>query len=189
MNEGNLNEAKKAKNDEFYTLKEDIKKEVSQYSWKNKVVYCPCDADWSQFYQFFKENFTILGLKKLMASYLEKKTSYLIVYNGKEKRTQLNNNGSYQLQIEYFKQADVIVTNPPFSLFREFMDFVLNNKKKFLILGSQNALSYDNIFKAIKENKLWLGYNSGSMTFKVPDSETKNAFKKDGEWYAKLGNI
>ena len=92
--------------------------------------------------------------------------------------------------VELLKQADIVVTNPPFSLFREYVAQLVEYDKKFLIIGNQNAVAYKEIFPLLKDNKIWLGYNSGAQTFQVPLSlERNNTFIKDGIKYAKFGNI
>jgi hypothetical protein len=95
--------------------------------------------------------------------------------------------------IELLKKADIVVTNPPFSLFREYIDQLMKYDKKFLIIGSQNAITMKDIFKYIKQNKLWVGYNTGDMEFKVPSyyTERQTRFRKDeeGNKWRSLGNI
>ena len=160
----NLNTAKKAKNDEFWTLMPDIEKEVSQYKdqFEDKVIYCNCDDyRWSNFYKYFKDHFKEYKLKRLIASCL---TGEYASYDGNVETTGKLQNGDFRKEesIELLKQADIVVTNPPFSLFREYVAQLIKYKKKFLIIGNQNAIAYKEIFPLIKDNKIWLGYRSSS---------------------------
>ena len=182
----NLQTAKNEKNDEFYTLTEDIEKEVLRYDIKDKIVYCPCDTKESMFAKYFVDNYDSLGLCGFMASGL----GTGIAKFGKISLPIVEVNcfsDDVQAALSF---SDVIITNPPFSKFREFMELVLNIEKQFLILGNLNGVKYKELFPYVKEGKLWLGYNHGSMTFKVPkDFNRNNVFEKDGERYAKFGNI
>ena len=142
----NLHKAKKEKNDEFYTQLIDIENELKHYKdhFRGKTVLCNCDLPHSNFVKYFQDNFQELGLKNLLHS----------GYN-KEK-----GDGDFRSAecIELLKQADIVVTNPPFSLFREYVSQLVEYDKKFIIIGNQNAITYKEIFKLIKEDKLWLGY-------------------------------
>ncbi len=171
----NLRKANKDKNDEFYTQLSDINKELGNYKdyLKDKIVFCNCDdPKESNFWNYFALNFEYLGLKKLISTHFEKeKPSYKLEIvkdiNGDSKinkldtiKTPLKQNGDFRSSecIEILKEADIVVTNPPFSLFREYMAQLFEYDKKFIIVGNQNAIGYKEIFKLIKENKLWLGY-------------------------------
>ena len=182
-----LRKAKKNKNDEFYTQLEDIEKELEYYKkhFKGKVVYCNCDDPTiSNFYKFFAKNFKVLGLKKLIAScYVESdfnlfnfdlKTSngFYYVYSGMPEEeliptldnvTFFNGDGDFRSKdcLELLKQSDIIVTNPPFSLFREFLAQIVDFGKSFLIIGNINAITYKETFKLIGENKIWMGVHMG----------------------------
>lgn len=115
-----------------------------------------------------------------------------LLKNKKNTLTLLNGNGDFRSSecIELLKQADIVVTNPPFSLFREYVAQLFTFNKKFLIIGNQNAITYKDIFPLISSNKLWLGYNNGAQIFQVPKSVTKNnTFMKDDKKFAKFGNI
>lgn len=174
MGTKNLNNAKKAKNDEFYTQLSDIEKEMKHYKshFKDKVVFCNCDdPEWSNFWKYFTLNFDHLGLKKLVAThYREDGRSYKLEFLPGDKpsflpadvhkRTELQQNGDFRSPeaIELLKEADIVVTNPPFSLFREYVAQLIEYQKKFLIVGHQNAITYKEIFPLIKENKIFLGY-------------------------------
>ncbi|TAE75009.1 MAG: modification methylase [Bacteroidetes bacterium] len=180
----NLHKAKIGKKDEFYTQLTDIEKELKHYRrhFKDKVIYCNCDDPRvSNFFHYFAYNFEFLGLKKLIATcykntnpdlfsqHLEEK-AVSIEYNGemienvpnyaKTHIKNLQSDGDFRKPecIELLKQADIVVTNPPFSLFREYVTQLIQYDKKFLIVGHQNAITYKEIFKLIKEDKLWLGF-------------------------------
>lgn len=178
MANDNLNRAKKVKNDEFYTQISDIEKELKHYKkhFNGQVVYLNCDSLKSNFWKFFKSNFEILGLKKLIATHYKKNDkTYKIEYEGEEiVKTDLIENGDFRSEecIKILKESDIIVTNPPFSLFREFIDIMIKYNKKFLVIGNMNAIQCLNMFKYIKENKIWLG-NNYVKEFLQPDNTTK----------------
>ena len=180
-----LTEAKKSKKDEFYTQLEDIEQELKHYKkhFKNKVVYCNCDDPRvSNFFKYFSLNFEKLGLKKLITTcyqnqnmdlfsqHKSKKAIYL-VYEGDKNGNQipdpeeigiqnLKGDGDFRSEeaIELLKESDIVVTNPPFSLFRPYVAQLFEHKKKFLIIGHQNQIKYKETFKLIKENKMWMGH-------------------------------
>ena len=181
-----LQKAKKSKSDEFYTQLSDIERELQHYKnhFINKVVYCNCDDPTiSNFFKYFALNFQELGLKKLIAScYREQEidlfNSYktengsFYEYTGTDEENitptskdilYFNGDGDFRSSesTELLRQSDIVVTNPPFSLFREFVDQLVKFKKDFLIIGNINAITYKEIFKLIKENKTWLGINLG----------------------------
>ena len=185
-----LHAAKKTKKDEFYTRREDIENELSHYAehFRGKVVYCNCDDPvTSEFWQFFMRNFRPWGLKKLIATHYEpdeKNYAYMLevsedtngdgVVDWKDEPTitQIPCNGDFRSAtcIELLKQADIVVTNPPFSLFREYVAQLMEYGKKFLIIGPQNAITYKEIFPLLMGDKMWLGYgfNHGDAYFRVP---------------------
>ena len=190
----NLHTAKTAKNDEFYTLMEDIEKEMRYYKdfFKGKVVYCNCDdARESNFFKYFSLNFEFLGLKKLITTgYKSDGKGVVLVYEGDKNGNrrvdneeivvkELNGDGDFRSEecIEYLKECDVVVTNPPFSLFRQYVKQLMDYGKKFIIIGEQNALTYKEIFPLIKDNKIWWGksIHSGDRKFYVPDNYPLNA--------------
>lgn len=191
MKNSNLHKARKAKNDEFYTQLIDIEKELIHYNENlcNKIVYCNCD-DYrvSNFVKYFKNNFTKLKLKKLIATnYNIGSGAYKYEFDGvNENIIILKGNGDFRSDecIEFLKEADVVVTNPPFSLFREYVAQLMEYDKKFLILGNIQAITYKEVFPFIKNNKLWLGcstFNSG-VYFKVPnDYQYADTYKFDRE--------
>lgn len=187
MAQKNLHKAKQQKMDEFYTQHPDIEYECERYreQFKGKVVYLNCDdPEESEFWRYFANNFDFFGLKKLVATHYDanKKSYKLELYkdinndgfiDGKDKiRTELVGDGDFRNKecIELLKQADIVVTNPPFSLFREYVAQLIEYDKKFLIIGSKNAITYKEIFGLIKENKMWLGYGfkSGNAYFRTP---------------------
>lgn len=186
-----LRTAKRIKNDEFYTRYEDIEAEVMKYRkyFKDKIIYLPCDdpaEKKSEFWSFFVNNFDAFGLKKIIAThYDENGKAYKIwidgdttgdgfVDDGDAMQESLNGNGDFRSPecIEIMRESDIVITNPPFSLFREFVDTLMKTKKKFLIIGNQNAFTYKEIFKLIRENKIWTGYNMVKK-FYQPDRSIK----------------
>lgn len=181
----NLNKAKEAKKDEFYTQLEDINNELRYYRehFRGKTVLCNCDDPRvSNFFIYFANNFHKLGLKKLIATCYKSQDVDLFSQNASEQAVymvyegQFGDNGLPDSQsidvkplkgdgdfrspecVEFLKEADIVVTNPPFSLFREYVAQLIKYDKKFLIIGHQNAIKYKEIFPLIKDNKLWLGY-------------------------------
>jgi len=230
MANANLSNAKRVKNDEFYTQYSDIQKEIEAYleydsnTFKGKVVYCNCDDPFeSNFFRYFVLNFKKLGLKQLITtSYkpspvantqiglfgddktLEKSkgrpkitaNKFIInevrdidgdgEFNLKDVAEQLKANknnewrpldgdGDFRSEesIELLKQSDIVVTNPPFSLFREYIKQLISYDMKFLIIGNLNAITYKEVFPLLKENKVWLGnnykVNAGAMFFEIPE--------------------
>ena len=235
----NLNNAKIAKKDEFYTQLTDIERELQHYwqHFKDKVVLCNCDDPYeSNFFKYFALRFNQLGLKKLICTCYNgspvqgnelmidfgdfsdepKKIAYKVEITEVK---DLNGDGAvdlsdvrYLLQndknvlstlktgdfrdpecIELLKQADIVVTNPPFSLFREYIGQLMKYEKNFLIIGSQNNVTYKEVFQLIMENKVWLGYKSGDMSFRVPEDyeprETRYWQDETGQKWRSLGNI
>ena len=173
----NLNKAKAAKNDEFYTRLEDIEKELKHYTehFKGKVVYCNCDdANRSNFFKYFSTNFQKLGLKKLITSGLDENGKGIIAIQKGNDIDIYDGNGDFRSEecIEFLKEADIVVTNPPFSLFREYVAQLMLYGKKFLIIGNKNAITYKEIFPYIKNNELWLGITS-VKDFIQPNGEIK----------------
>ena len=193
-----LNEAKAAKKDEFYTQLSDIERELLHYEhhFHGKTVLCNCDDPRvSNFFDYFARNFEFLKLKKLVTSCYKSQRPDMFSRHDSEKAIYLEYNGALSnnrtpnadeigikhLQsdgdfrnsecIALMRQADVVSTNPPFSLFREYVALLVEHKKNFLIIGNINAVSYKEIFQLIKENKLWLGpsIRSGDREFGVPE--------------------
>lgn len=194
--------AKRAKNDEFYTQLTDIEKELCHYKehFKGKVVLCNCDDPRvSEFFNYFVLNFKHLGLKKLITTCYKNQEPDLFSRHDSDRAVYLEYNGSLSGKdnvptakdigikhlkgdgdfrsaecIELLKQADIVVTNPPFSLFREYVAQLIAYDKKFIIVGNKNAITYKEIFKLIKENKLWLGHRNinDDMWLMLPKDST-----------------
>ena len=191
--------AKAAKYDEFYTRIEDIENELSHYEKKfeGKVVFCNCDdPQESNFWKYFYGSFKYLKLKKLISTHYEKGAqSYKLEAsldnhgNLNVITTDLNGDGDFRSEecIEILKEADIVVTNPPFSLFREYIKQLIDYKKEFIILGNPNAVTYKDIFTLIKDNKIWIGFKSWSkdMYFHVNKdyAEWLVENKKEGSGY------
>lgn len=186
MANSSLHAAKDAKNDEFYTRLEDINKEMNHYEdkFRGKVVFCNCDdPKWSNFWKYFHSEFERLGLKKLIATHLESDNSqsYKIEYIGGNDTdfeygiiTPLQGNGDFRSDecITLLDEADIVVTNPPFSLFREYVAALIDHNKKFIIIGNKNAVKYKEFFPYLKNDKIWIGYESPSE-FNTPTGMTK----------------
>lgn len=216
----NFHSAKDNKQDEFYTQLSDIEKELKYYKqhFKDKVVYCNCDDPRvSNFFHFFSYNFEKLGLKKLIATCYKSQEVDLFSQNNNEQAIYLEYNGDKngnfvpdpneigikplkgdgdfrsKESIDLLTQADIVVTNPPFSLFREYIAQLIEHDKKFVIVGSQNAVTYKEVFQYFKDDKIWVGYKSGDMEFKVPEhyEERETRFRQDetGQKWRSLGNI
>ena len=212
--------AKAAKEDEFYTQLTDIERELKHYKkhFKGKVVYANCDDPRvSNFFHYFSHKFERLGLKKLVATCYRSQQSDLFSENDSESAiyleyegdkdgsgtpdpdevevTPLTGDGDFRSpeSVELLKQADIVVTNPPFSLFREYLAQLIEHDKKFVILANQNAITYKEVFPLIKANKVWLGHNSGDMHFKVPPHYEPRATRywvdNDGQKWRSFGNM
>jgi len=193
-----MHKARGNKADEFYTLLTDIEKELKHYKkhFKGKTVLCNCDDPRiSNFFHYFSYNFEQLGLKKLITTCYKNQNMNLFSENKSEKGISLeytgdknkNNipdpeeigiihlkgDGDFRSEecIELLKQSDIVVTNPPFSLFREYVGQLVKYNKKFLVIGNWNALTYKEIFPLIRDNKMWIGINSNRnfSGFIVPD--------------------
>ena len=200
-----LHVAKSSKKDEFYTQLSDIESELKHYTqhFKNKVVFCNCDDPrQSNFFKYFAYNFENLGLKKLITTCYKNQETDLFFEEESEKAVFLEYNGDLngnkipdaeeigvkpligdgdfrsRESIDLLKQSDIVVTNPPFSLFREFLAWIVEADKKFVIIGNMNAITYKEVFPLIQDNKMWTGsrfnkrLNGKNMTFTVPDDYT-----------------
>lgn len=238
----NLSQAKKAKNDEFYTQLTDIEKELAHYRkhFKGKVVLCNCDDPFeSNFFKYFVLNFNRLGLKKLIATSYSgspiafrqlnlfdfkdgvapdgRKRAYKAVVtvvhgksassgygmddianlfvSGENKLELLEGDGDFRSPecLALLDEADIVVTNPPFSQFREYIAVLVAHEKKFIVIGNMNAITYKEIFPLLKDNKVWLGYKSlnQDMYFDVPDErkEWLLANKKEGSAYKIIDGV
>lgn len=196
-----LNNAGNAKKDEFYTSYDDIKKELVNYAkyFKGKVIYCNCDDHYgigkgtpkSNFLKYLADNFQAFGIQKVIATHYEadkKSTMYIltkdntgdgIICSEDIEEIPMKGDGDFRSQecIELLKQADIVITNPPFSLFREYVAQLMEYNKKFIIIGNINAITYKDFFPLIKDNKVWLGMtiHSGDREFRVPDDYPLNA--------------
>lgn len=228
----NLQYAKSAKDDEFYTTYETVENELKHYTkhFTNKTVLCNCDDPFeSNFCKYFLKNFNILGLKrlictsygfskvagiqkKLLKSKKKNKGYVLDVTKFSESNEifsdefiekflktscvikELYGDGDFRSAecIEYLIQSDIVVTNPPFSLFKELLAQILMYEKKYLLIGNQNALTYKEIFPLIQNNEAWTGYQFGEMKFRVPDSseprKTRYWVDENGQKWRSLGN-
>lgn len=213
-----LQSAKATKQDEFYTQLPDIEKELKHYTahFKGKTVFSNCDDPRvSNFFRYFLNNFEKLGLNRLITtcykneqpdlfSTNEAERGIYFDYSGEQKGTRLPNperirpnelrgNGDFRSLecVELLRQSDIVVTNPPFSLFREYVQQLIGNDKKFLIIGNQGAISYKEIFEPIKEDKMWIGYTH-PVAFMVPDHyemrEVRSWRDADGANWRSLGN-
>ncbi len=213
-----LSAAKATKQDEFYTQLSDIKKELRHYTkhFKGKTVLCNCDDPRvSNFFHYFSHNFEKLKLKKLITTCYKNQDSDLFSTHKAEKGVYLEyhgdksgnrvpdpaeigvhpfkEDGDFRSKecIALLKQADIVVTNPPFSLFREYVQQLIEHGKKFLIIGNHNAITYKEIFSLLKDNKIWLGYTH-PVEFVVPDHyemrEVRSWRDENGTNWRSLGN-
>lgn len=222
----NLHNAKRNRDDEFYTTYETVENEVSHYEeqFYDKVVYCNCDNPFeSNFSKFFLKNFNRLHLSRLIVTSYSSprldlfenlgeprglvldvkrtrrnsssKFDFLSHYLGTNRFVnELDGKGDFRSQecVDYLTESDIVVTNPPFSLFKEMVALILSYQKQFLIIGNQNALTYKEIFPLIQNNQVWTGYQFGEMKFRVPaDSEpraTRYWVDETGQKWRSLGN-
>ena len=204
----NLHKAKTEKNDEFYTQLTDVAKELMHYKehFKGKTVFCNCDdPTWSAFWKYFHLNFEQLGLKKLISTHYDRyEPTYKMEYTGGNDndieigvKTPLEGNGDFRNAecIELLKEADIVVTNPPFSLFREYVAQLMEYDKKFIMGGNNNAITYKEFFPLLKDNKVWLGYIANqTCVFRLADEYNKWDEKiteqmNDGHKYGKCPAI
>lgn len=161
-----LERSKKEKNDEYYTLYESIEKELSRYKayFRGKRVYCPCDdPSFSNFYRFFVDHFFDYGLKEVVFTWLGGSEFYKLIRRGNTLYNEYGltfNSGDFAENGYFFRACDIVVTNPPFSLWRKFFDMIMKYKKDFLVVGSLNCLKYKNVFPYVKSGKVRVGYNS-----------------------------
>jgi hypothetical protein len=213
-----LHAAKATKQDEFYTQLSDIEKELRHYTkhFKGKTVLCNCDDPRvSNFFHYFSHNFEKLKLKKLITTCYKNQDSDLFSTHKAEKGVYLEyrgdkdgnrvpdpaeigvhpfkGDGDFRSEecIALLKQADIVVTNPPFSLFREYVEQLIEHEKKFLIIGNHNAITYKEVFSLLKDNKMWLGCTH-PVAFAVPDHyemrEVRSWRDEEGRNWRSLGN-
>lgn len=216
-----LLEAKKAKADEFYTQLSDIERELKHYKryFKGKVVYLNCDDPReSEFFHYFSFNFEKLGLKKLIAacyksqnvdlfSREDAKQAVYLEYEGDKDGDRIP--GRDEIEVKYFNgdgdfrskesialldQSDIVVTNPPFSLFREYVAQLMEHDKSFIIIGNMNAVTYKEVWPHMQQNRIWPGVTrtgTGQMWFRVNDDfpvKTGQRIGEDGQRYQTIGN-
>ena len=216
----NLGQARAAKDDEFYTQLADIEKELKHYQdyFKNKVVLCNCDDPRkSGFFHYFSHRFEALGLKKLITTCYKNQNMELFSQHDVEQAIYLEYAGDKndnkvpdpeEIGIQHLKgdgdfrseectalleKADIVVTNPPFSLFREYVAQLIEYDKRFVIIGNKNAITYKEIFKLIKDNKIWIGDTpmGFDMLFDVPDHFAQElvSSKKEGSAYKVVDGV
>ena len=238
----NLGNAKKAKNDEFYTQFQDIEKEMNAYLeynanvFRDKVVLLPCDdPEWSNFTKYFAQNFEKLGLKKLISTSYAPNSKPLelnaqptlfemespqfdaskAVQNGKIFTLTRDTTGDNVINVDDLEwdyldgngdfrseevtrlrhEADVIITNPPFSLFREFLEWLENGSKRYSIIGNMNAITYKELFPLIKDDEVWLGatIHSGDREFQIPKTQEIRSpslrFDEQGNAYVRVDGV
>ncbi|WP_455107481.1 adenine-specific methyltransferase EcoRI family protein [Porphyromonas sp.] len=220
MTNNSLTKAKKAKVDEFYTQLADIEAELKHYRahFAGKTVLCNCDDPRvSHFFYYFVLNFHLLGLKKLITTCYKNQNpdffsentaehAVYLVYEGEDIGSPPNPNiagfvhplqgdGDFRSAecIAFLQEADIVVTNPPFSLFREYIALLMEHRKSFIVIGNQNAITYKEVFQYIRNNQLWLGYKFGDMKFRVPDyyvaRPTRFWIDENGKKWRSFGNI
>lgn len=204
----NLHKAKDAKNDEFYTQLTDVAKELMHYKahFNDKIVFCNCDdPTWSAFWKYFHLNFSELGLKKLISTHYDREeATYKMEYAGGDDnnieagvKTPLEGNGDFRNQecLDLLDESDIVVTNPPFSLFREYVAVLIEHEKKFLIIGNKNAVTYKEIFPLLKDNQMWIGTRNinSDFWFIVPNGDKYEKIENDlklkhimGCWFTNL---
>lgn len=200
MANSSLNHAKRAKNDEFYTQSSDIEQELKHYTkhFKDKIIYCNCDDPTeSNFWRYFYRSFAYLGLKKLISTHykMDGSSSYALIYEGGHDNAEnfdegvtkvpLKGNGDFRSDecVAYLKESDIVVTNPPFSLAREYIKQIMDYKKKFLVIGNKNWITYKEIFPLLMNHGMWIGVNNVKQ-FKQPDGSIKK-FGNVG-WFTNL---
>lgn len=192
----NLHKAKDAKNDEFYTRIEDVAEELRHYKkhFAGKVVLCNCDdPTWSAFWRYFHLNFAEFGLKKLISTHYDRtEPTYKMEYEGGDDnnveigvKTPLEDNGDFRNKecLDLLDECDIVVTNPPFSLARNYVQCLREHNKQFVIIGDLNWITYKEIFPMLKDNEVWLGYSSVKK-FVQPDGTIKKFGNK--LWYTNL---
>lgn len=191
MSNANLLRANATGYDEFYTQLDTIEKELCHYEkhFVGKVVYCNCDdPDESMFVKFFRDNFKYLGLKSLITSgyksqesdlfsrHTEDRSWYKFYENDEVSEGKLSGDGDFRSSecLDLLQMCDIVVTNPPFSLFKEYLPLLIEHKKKFLVLGNMNAVSYSQIWPLFREKKCWYGVTSAGkrLWFGVPEEYT-----------------
>lgn len=193
----NLNNARTNKNDEFYTRFDTINDEINTNEhgyrpfFKDQIVYCNCDdPEESNFWKFFKAVFKAYGTKKLISTHYTQdgSSSYKLEYDGERVvKTELEGNGDFRSPecVELLKESDIVVTNPPFSLFIPFVELLMQYNKKFVIIGNKNAIPLKNVFKFIKEGKIWTGYEI-PKDFITPEGKITTRVNGLCRWFTNL---
>ena len=216
----NFHAARAAKNDEFYTREEDIAQELYFYRrhFGDKIIYCNCDDPTkSAFFQYFKKNFNHIGIKRLITTCYKNQNASLftqhdsdkavcLIYDGSDADNNLptdeeiiekcsrnlKGDGDFRSEecVELLKEANIVVTNPPFSLFREYLLQLVEFEKKFIIVGPMGGVQYKSVFPLFRENKIWIGYKpmGSDMLFDVTEDYAKHLVqnKKEGSGYRNL---
>lgn len=209
MSNEKLNKAKENKADEFYTQYNTVEKEIESYPkelFKDKTILCPCDSEDSNFTKYFRNNFENLGLKKLICTSYNQEydplDSFFNDYSGSlfvktkdsEYSCKLKDNGdfnSYEVT-KYLEESDIVITNPPFSLFRKFFKWIVSHNKDYIVLTNHNAISYTDVFPYFMNNKLFIGntIRKGGTEFEIPyKAVSENAYEKDGKTYIGFSGI
>lgn len=188
MHNYNLHNARRVKNDEFYTKYEDIEKEVKHYIkyFKNKVILCNCnDAIHGDFKKYFVDNFGKLGLKTLICTSYgpDAYAEYYDGYNFTRKSLILGGDFRSIEMLDILQEADIVVTNPPFSLFREFIAQLVEYYKKFLVIGPFSALSYKLTYNLLKSKNMWLSKHTNNIHIKFNNQTIIHVI-----WYTNIGN-
>lgn len=215
MANSSLHNAKKVKNDEFFTRYKDISAEMGHYRkhFRGKIIYCNCDDPiQSNFWRYFHNNFASLKLKRLIATHYrqDSEPSYALIYDGNDdfnmeagKIVTIHGDERYTAGdfrsnecINFLKKADIVITNPPFSLFKEYVTQLIEYNKKFIIIGNKNAVTYKEVFPLIKNNKIWIGNRNMNSDFwlYVPEGAKYEKLDEDGKkvkhimgcWYTNL---
>lgn len=179
MSNENLYWANKLKDDEYYTLYEDVEKELQHYNFEGKRIFLPCDTKESAFWKYFSENFSTLKLLSLRALHLEEPTSYVLAVNQATSgsahvcKKYLTNNGDFfgEMGQDFLQECDIVVTNPPFSRYREFVNSTLAAGKDFILIGNENSIVAKDMFPLFQQNKIHYGYNNVKC-FMRPDGTT-----------------
>lgn len=180
MSNENLYWANKLKDDEFYTLYEDIEKELRHYNFEGKKIFLPCDTEESAFWEYFSDNFSQLKLRSLYALHLEEPKTYVLTISKKSggvletTKDYLSSNGDFfgERGQALLRECDVVVTNPPFSRYREFVSSILAAGKDFILIGNENSVVAKDMFPLFLQDKIHYGYNNVKL-FMRPDGTTK----------------
>lgn len=214
-----MDAAKRNKKDEFYTAYDDIQKELIHYArhFKNKVIYCNCDdhngiglgTPKSNFLKYLADNFQAFGIKKVIATHYVaggRSTMYILdqdntgdgfICSEDISEIPMRGDGDFRSDecVKFLKSADIVITNPPFSLLREYIGQLIKHKKHFIIIGNINATTYKEFFPLIKNNKMWIGasIHSGDREFQVPDDYPLQAagyrVDKDGNKFIRVKGV